>query len=344
MKLPILLALLLCAAFASAQYVSEGWKPGQQQRLDLTNDPPPHDPSPAQTFHRTAEEPPSTAPPVASLFERMGVEFTEAIAPNADSTWDPRIPLITDENFDEVITREALTPDEEAERVWFLIISIPEGQNSANSKLVDQSFDEAYDQTLAASDLPHVRWGRINYANATFLTTKWSIWSGPYLVVATDRGQTLRFFKADRARVTPEMLRELLTGELWRYNQPWKTDFAPGGSREWILHYCALGLMHTSNFANRFPRWALLVGSGTLAILAMRVRRGGAPSTTAMVEHRLQPTDDGGTAESSCAVATSKALFGSTATSTATASPSRGATTTMMKEPEKTAAVRKLKK
>lgn len=54
---------------------------------------------------------------------------------------------------------------------------MPAGKNSEISKLVDRRFDEAYDSTLTAEDLPHVRWGHINYANATFLTTKWSIWS-----------------------------------------------------------------------------------------------------------------------------------------------------------------------
>ena len=58
---------------------------------------------------------------------------------------------------------------------------------------------------------------------------------GPYLIVLTDRGQTLRFYKADRVRVTPELLRELLTEELWRNTAPWKTNFAPGGKR-YILY------------------------------------------------------------------------------------------------------------
>lgn len=55
--------------------------------------------------------------------------------------------------------------------------SVAAGQNSAISKLVDQEFDEAYNQTLTAGDLPHVRWGRIDYNSVTFLTTKWGIYS-----------------------------------------------------------------------------------------------------------------------------------------------------------------------
>ena len=50
-------------------------------------------------------------------------------------------------------------------------------QNSEISKIVDKSFDEAYNQTVIAGDLPNVRWGRIDYMSVTYLTTKWSIWT-----------------------------------------------------------------------------------------------------------------------------------------------------------------------
>lgn len=123
--------------------------------------------------------------------------------------------------------------------------------------------------------------------------------------MATDSGETLRFYMADRARATPELLRKLLTGELWPYTQPLETDFAPGGSRyvasaslafhdlsltsacrECNLHYCAIGRMHTSNFVNRLPRWTLPVGPNAVAILAMRTRQG-VPSTTETAMHKL---------------------------------------------------------
>ncbi|EIW51964.1 uncharacterized protein TRAVEDRAFT_136205, partial [Trametes versicolor FP-101664 SS1] len=62
--------------------------------------------------------------PVASRFQRMGLKLREAVASNVESPrWNPAFRLlITDENFDEYIVREPLTPGEEAKRVWFLII------------------------------------------------------------------------------------------------------------------------------------------------------------------------------------------------------------------------------
>ena len=42
--------------------------------------------------------------------------------------------------------------------------------------MFDEKFDEAYDISAKENDLPHVRWGRIDYMNVTALTTKWVVW------------------------------------------------------------------------------------------------------------------------------------------------------------------------
>jgi hypothetical protein len=36
--------------------------------------------------------------------------------------WDTRIPLITDENYNDIIVNEVLTEEEAKNRVWFLIV------------------------------------------------------------------------------------------------------------------------------------------------------------------------------------------------------------------------------
>ena len=56
----------------------------------------------------------------------------------------------------------------------------------------------------------------------------------PYLVVLTDRGQSLRFYKTNAARLEPEMIRDFLLTERWRDSEPWSTPFAPGGS--WYVY------------------------------------------------------------------------------------------------------------
>lgn len=49
-------------------------------------------------------------------------------------------------------------------------------QQGGISKIVDEIFDESYNATVIAQDLPNVRWGRIDYLNVTYITTKWAIW------------------------------------------------------------------------------------------------------------------------------------------------------------------------
>ena len=43
--------------------------------------------------------------------------------------------------------------------------------------MVDAAFDDAFNRTLEAGDLTHLRWGRIDYMSTTYLTTKWAIWT-----------------------------------------------------------------------------------------------------------------------------------------------------------------------
>ncbi|KAI1796105.1 hypothetical protein LXA43DRAFT_653292 [Ganoderma leucocontextum] len=281
----ILFTSFLCAASAHAQYFSAGWSPGQK----ASNEQAP--PAPAYTFDpaaHPASNPASgaeagaggkqlsfmdrllTSGPVASLFGKLGVNVSDAVAQGALSPWDERIPSITDENFQEIIVNETMTAEEEQERVWFLIISVTSSQNSEISKIVDKSFDDAYNQTLIAGDLPHVRWGRIDYMSVTYITTKWSVWTGPYLVLLRDRGQTLRFYKADRVRVSADLIRELLTEELWRETPIWDSNFAPGRKREFVLEYYALAMTHIFNVLNRIPRFLLMIVSGGVASIVMR--------------------------------------------------------------------------
>lgn len=47
---------------------------------------------------------------------------------------------------------------------------------SGMSKSLDESFDSAYNTSIIEGDLPDVRWGRIDYLNVTYLTTKWNVW------------------------------------------------------------------------------------------------------------------------------------------------------------------------
>ena len=122
-------SVLFAVAQASGFSYSSGWSPGQQTKQ----------PAPAPTAAYTPEhaQPPTTggkpswtslltSGPLNGLFSRAGVNITEKLAEaeqRAQLPWDERIPLITDANYEELLFNETFTtPEEEEERVWFIIV------------------------------------------------------------------------------------------------------------------------------------------------------------------------------------------------------------------------------
>lgn len=277
MKAPLvplgcLVAFTVCA---NAQYFSAGWTPGQPAS---TEEPSP----PASTFVPAPKKTTSplltldglaglfdisnllTLEPVASLFASVGINITEKVALQKANFWDERVPLITDDNYADLIVNESLSAQEEQDRVWFIVMyvrlspwsarvhtylsSVTASKQEGISKFLDNVFDAAYNETQVAGDLPNVRWGRIDYLNVTAITTKWAIWQcvlpewldvdqsliaeyprAPYLVVLKDRGQTLRFYKPHHLRLRESALREFLRVDGWKVTEPWATAYAPGG-------------------------------------------------------------------------------------------------------------------
>ena len=206
MKPPSTLLLLALASLAHAQYFSEGWKPGQQPAAHGTKGVPP----PAAAYTPGASPPDASSSggglagmlssgPIGSLLARAGLNLSATPNITELDVWDPRVQLITDDNWDELIVNEKLTKEEEERRTWFLvmcacfsidrrfIIGLLRRRRSSTtlgtqtqgglSKIMDREFDAAFNETMIAQDLPDVRWGRIDYLNVTYLTTKWNIWS-----------------------------------------------------------------------------------------------------------------------------------------------------------------------
>ncbi|KAI0303993.1 hypothetical protein BC826DRAFT_1089259 [Russula brevipes] len=256
-----------------AQYFSAGWAPGQAV--------------PSDTPSTSSFEPEPTASPrcarASPLFARFGINITEHLESTQASSqvWDDRIPLVTDDNYDNLIVNEVLTKEEEKHRVWFLIITASSAQASAISLYADQQYDETYNLTQIENDLPFVRWGRIDYMNVTHITTKWAVWNAPVLVAVSDRGKTLRFWRATQIRLRPELLREFLGSGMWEHTPPWQSSFAPGGNREFVMEWQAIIMTKLYNIIRVVPRWALYILTGILGSAIMNlVHRGGGKSET----------------------------------------------------------------
>ena len=98
----------------------------------------------------------------------------------------------------------------------------------------------------------------------------WSI-RGPWLVVATDRGQSLRFFKTTHARLNATVIRNFLTEETWQLSEPWSSAFAPGGKREFVMHYFATAMRSGYDWTVRIPKFILMIITGAAGSLIMRL-------------------------------------------------------------------------
>jgi hypothetical protein len=132
MKLIALLSVaFVCVAPSTAQYFSEGWNPGQAVATPAAESAP-FDPSalPSQSEGSPAKGSGSmfvdllTTGPLGSLLDRAGMNITERFKAAAEQVkiWDERIPLITDDNYEDIIVNEEMTEEEERNRVWVLVM------------------------------------------------------------------------------------------------------------------------------------------------------------------------------------------------------------------------------
>ncbi len=130
---------------------------------------------------------------------------------------------------------------------------------------------------------------------------------GPWLVVARDRGQSLRFYKSTQSRVNSTIIRNFLKEEIWRESEPWNSGFAPGGNRqvslyllkhvettdsvyrEFIIHYFALGMKKMYDTIVRIPRFLLMVITGALGSLVMKLMHRPPPETANKPEPEPKP-------------------------------------------------------
>src|ERR1700677_3701470 len=126
---PLVFTALALVVPSGAQYFSAGWLPGQAV--------PTATPEPSSFNPTSASLPPPrqgesrfslsyflSAGPAAQLLDRLGINITERLeaARNNSEIWDGRIPLITDDNYNDLIVNEVLTEEEEKSRVWLLIV------------------------------------------------------------------------------------------------------------------------------------------------------------------------------------------------------------------------------
>jgi hypothetical protein len=121
-SLALVSSLFLGCGLANAQYFSAGWTPGQPVPT-LPTHAQSQAPQSTETTGTTLPKPSFldnlvTGGPLSALSSVIGLNFTGT----PPMVWDERIPLITDSNYADRIVNEKMTPEEEEERVWFIIM------------------------------------------------------------------------------------------------------------------------------------------------------------------------------------------------------------------------------
>ena len=136
----LLLTLFSLSTLVYAQYFSAGWQPDQKvvredvdTRKWTPGSSPEEDPSspsdtgatpPTEAFFHWSKV--LTQGLIGDALLKIGLNYT-AVREEAErrktNMWDPRIPLITDDNYESIIANETFSSEEEEnERVWFLIV------------------------------------------------------------------------------------------------------------------------------------------------------------------------------------------------------------------------------
>ncbi|PSR77290.1 hypothetical protein PHLCEN_2v7983 [Hermanssonia centrifuga] len=314
----VLLASLACATSASADYFSDGWKPGQAAHptREAASAPPIYTPGsePAQSQQNKPAAGGFSgfiaSGPIGSLLEKVGVNLSHD--PMAD-LWDHRVPLINDDNYDDIIVHEELTSEEEEKRLWFLIMghsstSAGTQQQGGISKLLDNQFDAAYNESFLENDLPDVRWGRIDYLNVTYLTTKWNIWqcvaysklSFEIILIysAEDLGLSSpeivdNLFDFTSLHKVGSTLQSYATSSRKKSGESLSLGIAglPQAEigKEFIIHYFALGMKKMYDTIVRIPRFLLMVITGALGSLVMKLMHRPPPETANKPEPEPKP-------------------------------------------------------
>ncbi|KAG8824425.1 hypothetical protein FRC17_009094 [Serendipita sp. 399] len=277
---------LIINAVATSAYFSKGWTPGADTSTAAAKSVPSGAGGSASSVDGKASSPFTfdwtklvSEGPIGNLFQLAGVNVTERLEQAklaaAVPPFDERVPLITDDNYEELI----LNPDSPSDETWFLVVTLGTSRDPA-SKSVDQAYDNAFNKTIHQKDLPNIKWGRIDYMTVTKLTTEWMIWKAPLLVVARDHGKELRFLYPANIYMDGDHLHDFLKHRGWDEVPQWTGAFAPGGSMEPTVKTLAWIFASVYTVVSKVPKWLFLIASGSIASFLIGLMHKSEASTT----------------------------------------------------------------
>jgi hypothetical protein len=128
---------LFCSTFIAiangeAFQYSPGWSPGQSIKATPSANTPASFEARSSGGGQFSWMSLLTSGPIGKLFTSSGINMTEKLAEAQrqanDLPWDDRIPMIRDDNFEQLIFNETFATEEEEEaRLWFLMVYASSG-------------------------------------------------------------------------------------------------------------------------------------------------------------------------------------------------------------------------
>ncbi|KAK4688243.1 hypothetical protein P7C73_g1860, partial [Tremellales sp. Uapishka_1] len=133
----------------------------------------------------------------------------------------------------------------------------------------------------------HLKFARVNYITEVALCTRWLIFRylpsshsaprtkavcrAPWVVIATNNGQDLRFFNQRSLAPSGEGLYKGLDAGAYKMEDAWDSSLAPGGDKAWLVETYLTLLTKWSETTKGVPNWVFLLASGLLTqqILAL---------------------------------------------------------------------------
>ncbi|MBW0481087.1 hypothetical protein O181_020802 [Austropuccinia psidii MF-1] len=207
----------------------------------------------------------------------------------------PFVIPITDDNYQDVIQSEldSIKPGwgSDDQTVWVISVVATDrvsiifedtfDQLASNSSLAihppppKQRDDQVTISQLKPDDPylfnPNIRFGRIDYMGKTdVILTKWLIFKCPVMVVISNRGKELRFFKTGHSSPTSEVLGDFIRQGRWKLKPVWNSTFSPGNSKEWVLASLGQIFQTFHTLTDKAPGWLLMLVTSMLGSSLMQ--------------------------------------------------------------------------
>nr|XP_031859903.1 uncharacterized protein CI109_004752 [Kwoniella shandongensis]KAA5526975.1 hypothetical protein CI109_004752 [Kwoniella shandongensis] len=163
------------------------------------------------------------------------------------------IERLTDENIKDVF--ESGTDDD----VWVIAVhGLASDIPSANFVEIHKNASILANNNTKPLDT-NFRFARLNYQDEWKICSKWLLFKPPWLVIASKKGEELRFLRPAQVRADAELLWAVLENGRWTTAEVWQSKWSEGGSREWLVDLYINLTAKLYKYTANIPKWPLMI-------------------------------------------------------------------------------------